>query len=351
MPPSVRTQQTRTVQLESLTLADGLATTKKLSSNGAWTKLRFRLSATTSGGTPTGLSRFEGLAVLNRLRLRAGGRPVFDLTPGEVYRQQMILNGMRPERIAATTTPGAWSYSFEINFELPPPYRYPRSGITVFPAAILPNIELEIICPASLMGALYTGVSTTIFSVGPQLTVTAEIIDVPDQKLAQMVLGNKLHGYQQLQQSDQPTATGNRDIPLVAGEGIMNGLFVSNANGTVPGFSDAMAGDTFVILGANEFVSQSRFLEIQNRAREGFMVPDPVIFTGLNTTGAWFLTYAPHGALGEGIDLQNQQSLKLRQSIDVLTNSVGVTNVIQHILIPGYWRTIARTGIVAQVSA
>lgn len=339
MPP--RTQQSRSVLLETITLTDNLTTTRKLSASGAWLKLRFRLSATTSGGTPSGLSRYEGFGVMNRIRLRAGGRPVFDLIPGEVYKRQMFHNGTRPERVAASTTPGAWSYSFEVPFVLPRPFSYPRSGITAFPAAILPNIELEVAAASSMMGGLYGTVSTTAFTAGPTLTVTAEIMDISDAQLRAMVAANHLHGFLQQQLTDLPTSTGTRDVQLVAGEGVMTGLFLTHADATALAFDDAMVTDQQVIAGSNDFVTQTQFHELQNRGREQFGVPDPVIYTGLNTTGAAYITYAPNGALGEGIDLNGLQSLKLRSNIATLTNNNGATNIIQEILLPGYWRTVA----------
>lgn len=347
MPPAMqpRTQQSRSVQLETINLTDNLSTTRKLSSSGAWLKLRFRLSATTQGGTPTGLNRYEGLAILDTVRLKVGGRPIFDLTPGEIFKQQMYLSSTRPERIPASTTVGAWAYSFEVNFILPKPFTYPRSGITAFPSGILPNIELEVICPPSLLDALYTAKGTTTFSGQPQLTVTAEIMDVSNTRLARLVAKNRLHGYQQLSQSDQPTATGTRDIQLVAGEGVMILLYASNANGTNLAFTDGMATDVVVICGANDFVTQSRFQELQNRGREWFGAPDPVVYTGLNTTGTMCITYTPNGALGEGIDLNGLQSLKLRQQLQTVSNNNGDTEVIQHILLQGYWRTIANIAL------
>lgn len=335
----------RSIQLESITLTNGTSTTRKISSQGAFSRVRFRLSATTTGGTPTGLNRYEGLAVLPRLRWRAGGRIIWDLNPGEVFKRQQFLAGTRPERIAASTTPGAWAYSFEVLFGLPPPFRFPDSGVTWFPSGILPNIELEVVPATDMMAALYTGVSTTTFSAGPALTVTIETADVDNSTLAEMVREGQIHAYQQLSQTDSPTATGQRDVLLTSGSGIMTELYVSNAMATALAFSDTMVGETSVIVGANNFTTQSRFLELQNRAREDYAAADPVINTGLNTTGAHIINCAPNGQLGEGVDLNGQQSLRLRQVIDTLTNSTGRTETIQGIFLPRYWDNVALVGV------
>lgn len=338
-------QAARFIQLESITLTNGQATTRKISSQGAFSRFRFRLSATTSGGTPSGLSRDEGLAVLPRIRLRAGGRIIWDLIPAQVYKRQQFYNGTRPERIAASTTPGAWSYSFEVLFQLPPPFRFPQNAVCWFPAGILPNIELEVVPATDMMAALYGTVSSTAFSAGPTLTVSIETFDIDNATLAQMVRDGQLHALQQLSQTETVSATGQRDALLTAGSGVMLDLFATYAMATTLAYSDAMVGNLDVILGANNFYTQSRFLELQNKAREDYAAADPVINTGLNTTGAVLIPYSPNGELGEGMDLNGEQSLRLRSSVDTLTNNNGRIEIIQSIFQPRFWDQVALVGV------
>lgn len=327
------------VQLTTQTLSSGANITTNLPSQMLWTGMQFDLvgTCTVTVATPTA-ARDSFLNLIQRLTLNINGRPIFDLPFADaVYRSWYDLRGKQNFTDNGAVT-GDFGTSLRIWFNLPFPARSPGSYGTVIPAALLNNIQLQILCPPSLSAAQYSVINgaTIVYSNGPTLTVSALAADV-DRATMINVLNNGGHGYVQNAYLQTLASTGDLDQDLQGGSGILKDLYVDTVNNSV---HQAFAAAPFVsnvrlMVGNNLFPIDSFWQTLQNQGRQIYGIANADL-----PTGTWRYSFNSHGDFMEGIDLRRQPSVKLRSTITASPTGTSNQNIITGILVPDYIKSI-----------
>lgn len=327
------------VQLTTQALSSAANITTNLPSQMMWAGMQFDLSGTVniSVASPTA-ARDSFLNLIQRLTLNLNGRPIFDLPFAQaVYRSWFDMQAKQTFTDPGNTT-GDFFASLRIPFNLPFPARSPGAFGTVVPAAMINNIQLQILCPPSLSTAQFSNVNgaTITYTNGPTLTVSALAADV-DRATMVDVVNKGGHGYVQNSYLQPIAGTGDLDQDLQGGSGILKDLFVDTVNNSL---NVAQAAAPFIsnvrlMVGNNLFPIDSFWNTLQNRSRQIYAMPNADM-----PAGCWRYSFNQHGDFMEGIDLRRQPSVKLRSTVATSVTATAQQIIQTGILVPNYIKAI-----------
>lgn len=328
--------QYRQVQLTTQPLSSGLNLTTNLPSQMVWTGMQFDLSGTVNVSVATPTQARDGiLNLISRLTLNVNGRPIFDLPFADAfYRSEIILQALQ-----LLTDPGAVTGDFfaslQVFFNLPFPARSPGAFGTVLPAGLLNNIQLQVQCPSSLAGANFSVINgaTITYTNGPNLLISALAANLDRQTMLNMV-SNGGHGYVQNAYLQNIASTGDLDLDLQGGSGILKDVYCDSVNNSVHVANAAapFINNVRLLVGNNDFPIDSTWQSLRNQTQQTYRMTPP--------TGTWMYSFNKHGDFLEGMDLRRQPSVKLRSSVAISPTATAQNNVITGILVPGYIKSI-----------
>lgn len=342
------------IRLTTVPLTNGLVTTVKLPTQGAWIGLWLRCQDTLGTANPTALALDNNLNLVTRFQLRANGRPVFDLPANDqYYRHKFMMRtiGDRQAPISGAGAQATHAWAMYIPFALPFPAKYPDYYKTIFPAGLINNIELQITCPSNLLNAVYTsgGVNGATYTAGPTLSVSVVMLDLDAPSLRQMVaIGG--HGYIQNEFEQVITAAGQVDIELTSGRGALQDVYfraLDNITAPATAGSQTLITDQKLILGNNEFPMDNAFLEFQSQSKDQYQVEgggtnpgSSQLGTAFDPPGTWMYGFNRDGQLNQGLSLVNQPSLKLRNTVAVAPTGTSTLSVITGTIDPDFYKSI-----------
>lgn len=324
------------VQLTQLTIASGATLTTNLPSQMIWSGMQFDLAGTLNVSVATPVQALDGiLNLITRLTLNVNGRPIFDLPFADAVYRSFIQQGVTGILTDPGVATGDFLVSLKIYFNLPFPAKSPGSFGTVLPAALLNNIQLQVLCPPSLSAANFSNVNgaTISYTNGPILTVSSIAGDVDRATMLNIVNAGG-HGYVQNQYLQPIAGNGDADLDLQGGSGLLKDLYCDTINNSVHVVQAAapFVSNVRLMVGNNLFPIDSYWNTLRNQV--------PAIYRMVPQTGTWMYTFNKHGDFLEGIDLRRQPSVKLRSTISTTVTQTAVQKVITGILVPDYIKSI-----------
>lgn len=338
-----RLTEIRTNLVERVALGNNVNTSIRIPCEYGIVAFRFRLSA--SLGAADSTIMFDGALanLVSRLTLRANGHVIWDLAPREQLRRMQFFKGTAGAATAAAVAgaAAAANLAFEVPCSLPRHVLYPDRHATMLPAGLMNNLSLQVVCPSVLYSAVYAD-GTLAAPTSPLLEVSVISMVLANEELKRTVLASG-HGYVQQQFSGVGATSSDADINLPAGEGALVDLFARTRDNAAVGVASGDRGsNTLVtgqrlILGGNTFPLDSRFLLLQDDAKEFFNVET-------SPAGSWAYTFQRDGQFDQGVSLVGRADLKLRGSYGTVTG-VGDTSIITGIIIPNLYQALVGPSI------
>lgn len=321
----------KVVDLDSITLTDGLNTQRRLPSENLWTALQLRLTATSANGPPASVLLDGILNLIARMILRVNGRPIFNLPAADQYFRQTYQWGTAGNITQATTTVGATNVDIVIPLALPRPAKYPESLITGLPAGLINNITLELQAPAGLIAAVFGTPGTTSFSAGPSVQISAHQIEASQSELRDMLRSGALQGYIQTHRQTTVAGAGDLDQELDSGRGRMLDLYSRVINNSA--LSDALVTNVSLLVGTNSRPIESRHLVLQDTAKRDYQIETSPV-------GTWAYAFNRFGKADQYVDLDNVNNVKLRYTCGAPTGTANI-RTIQGTVQPDFYREVA----------
>lgn len=315
--------------LKRQTIADGSIFSERLTGEGLITDLYIRFDVAHTIGTGVVATLDGVLRAITRISCEVDSEQLFNLNPAEQHHLMNILDGTRPSFTQlASGVNGV--FVLHIPLALPRPYGHPLRLATAMPAGLINNFVIRIEAAPDFEDAVYSSVGTgDVTSV--TFSIVAKTAIMSRDELKAHV--RRSRGLALFQDSvDQPVATATeQELRFKSGRGVLTGFFVRNAiDGDLDSTaSNAAATTTRLVIGASDFVVDSRFLELQDQSKSRFQVETM-------PTGAYFHTLAPHGDLAEGVPLSGVHDVRLLQTF-AGTPDDAFQHTISHILLPGFY--------------
>lgn len=338
----------RNILLTTQTLLGGQVITTRLPSQMAWVGLNFRVAGNFSTAGTT-LALDGTLNLLSRIQLRINGRPLFDLPGPDCYFRHTFWNRTAGARVESTAAGGNsdFNYGFTVPLALPFPTRSPQSFGTILPAGLVNTIELQLTPPTTLTSAVFSAGAGITIGGGPTVTVTAIALDLSNDDLIKLVKGGG-DSYIQTGYLQPLAAQGDLDLDLQGGRGILKDFFADYRNNSLHAtspFTNPFITNVRLLIGNNQFPVDSTYLQLQDRAKEIYLLEGSAGQTTNPNTGVsypqgcYMYSFVQQGEYNEGIPLNGQPSVKLRSTVNVAPTTATNT-VITGVVMPNWYQEV-----------